>query len=117
MHRRTSFLVSALMSMVFFPVFAHEGHDHDDESLTEKQVAALATKTLPSLIQGKKIAATWAQAKQEAVTIRSAAGKDVWVVTYKNPSATDASGKPLFLFFDDLGNFIEANQSGKLAAE
>ena len=110
---RPTLLLAALLSIT--PVMAHEGHDHDEESLTEGEVKQLAAKTLPALIQAKKVAPSWSKAQPADVIIRPAAGKDIWVVTYK--SAANPAEKPLYLIFDDLGNFVEANQTGKVAGE
>ena len=109
---RSTLVFTAIFS--FASVHAHEGHDHDEESLTEGEVKQLAAKTLPALIQAKKVPASWSTAKQQDVIVRPAAGKDIWVVTYKS---ADASAKPLYLIFDDLGNFVESNQTGRLATE
>ena len=117
MLRRLKLLVLALLTATSFQTFAHEGHDHDEESLTEKQVAQIAAKTLPSLVQAKKVSAGWATAQREDITIRPVAGKDIWVVMYKNPDGKLDDGKSLALIFDDLGNFVAANHTGKLKTE
>ena len=109
---RSTLILTAILG--FASVHAHEGHDHDEESLTEGEVKQLAAKTLPALIQAKKVSASWSTAQQQDVIVRPAAGKDIWVVTYKS---ADASGKPLYLIFDDLGNFMESNHTGRLATE
>jgi hypothetical protein len=117
MLRRLKLFVLALLTATSFQAYAHEGHDHDEESLTEKQVAQIAAKTLPALVQAKKVGAGWATAQREQITIRPVAGKDIWVVTYQNPDGKVDDGKPLHLIFDDLGNFVEANHTGKLRTE
>lgn len=110
-------VLALLLSFGSYQILAHEGHDHEEESLTDKQVAQIAAKALPSLIQAKKVDAAWSKAQREDVTIKSVAGKDIWVVAYKNPNGKIADGKPLYLLFDDLGNFVEANHTAKLATE
>lgn len=116
MIRKFKIAVTALLALVTSHAVAHEGHDHD-ESLTEKQVVLIAGKTLPSLVQAKKVGAAWASAARQDVIIRPVAGKDIWVVTYKNPDGKVDGGQPLHLIFDDLGNFVEANHTGKLKSE
>lgn len=117
MIRHLVFLLTALLSVSSYQAIAHEGHDHDEEQLTDKQVGQIAAKALPSLIQAKKVDAAWAKAQREDITIASIAGKDMWVVTYKNPNGSVANGKPLYLLFDDLGNFVEANHTTKTTAQ
>jgi hypothetical protein len=110
---RLKSLVFAALFSLGLQAYAHEGHDHEEESLTEQQLAQIAAKALPSLVQSKKVNAAWSKAQRQDITITSAAGKDVWVVTYKNPDGKVDGGKPLNLVFDDLGNFVEANHTAK----
>jgi Family of unknown function (DUF6488) len=110
MIRPKTVLYIALLSFATAVSFAHEGHD---EKLTDKRVAQLADKSLPKVVQSKKLNAQWATAQRQSVVQRKAAGKDVWMVTYKGAGADGQ----LYLFFDDLGNFVDANQTGKLAGE
>jgi hypothetical protein len=110
MIRRTLILATALAFTV--GAFAHEGHDHE-EDLTDKDVAQLAVKALPAVIQSKKLAPAWSKAQQQDVTVESVNGKAIWVVVYKNPDGKVDGGSALYLFFDELGNFVEANQTGK----
>lgn len=116
MFRRTLIGLIALSSFISMGAQSHEGHDHEEE-LTEKQVSQLAAKTLPAVIQSKKLAASWSKAPQERVTVEQSDGKTVWVVSYKNPGGNVDQGSPLHLFFDDLGNFVDANQTGKVPAK
>ena len=111
MIRKTLVMVAALACMA--PLFAHEGHD-DEEDLNEKQVAQLATKALPSVVQSKKLAASWSKAQQQEVTVQQASGKILWVVAYQNAEAKSASEDMLYLFFDDVGNYVDANHTGKV---
>jgi hypothetical protein len=117
MFRHLTVMLAATLGLACAQVMAHEGHDHEEEALSEKQVGRLAAKTLPSLVQSKKVGAAWNAAQREGIRSRSAAGKEIWVVTYKNPDGKVDNGKPLHLIFDDLGNFVEANHTGKLATE
>ena len=103
------FLVG-LVGLMPLGVIAHPDHE-DEEPLTEQRVAALADKSLPALVSGKKVKPEWAQARRDSIAQRTVAGKDFWIVTYKK---TDGL---LYVFFDDIGNFVEANQTGKLTAE
>lgn len=116
MFRRITILITAVLGLTT-QALAHEGHDEEEASLTENRVGQLAARTLPSLIQSKKVRAAWADAQRENIAARSAAGKEIWVVAYKNPDGKVDKGKPLYLIFDGLGNFVEANNTGKLQTE
>ena len=113
MTRLKNLILTALFGFASFQAYAHEGHDHDEESLTQQQVAQIASKALPSLVQSKKVEAAWSKAQREDITVQSAAGKDQWVVAFKNPDGKVAGGKPLYLVFDELGNFVEATHTAK----
>jgi hypothetical protein len=115
MFRRITIILAAALGLAT-QVMAHEGHD-EEGPLTEKRAAALAAKTLPSLVQANKVEAAWAGAQREGIAARSAAGKQIWVVAYKNPDGKIDDGKSLFLIFDSLGNFVEANHTGTLKTE
>ena len=116
MFRRTFIVLMAFSSFISVGAWSHEGHDHEEE-LTEKQVSQLAAKTLPAVIQSKKLAASWSKAQQERVTVEQADGKILWVVSYKNPAGNVEKDSQLHLFFDDLGNFVDANHTGKMPAK
>jgi Family of unknown function (DUF6488) len=116
MIRRSLMLVAALAVVSTSPVVAHEGHDHD-EDLTDKQVAQIAAKALPSVIQSKKLSSAWSKAQRQEVTAESINDKVVWVVSYKNPDGKADGGSDLYLYFDDLGNYVDANQTGKAPAK
>ena len=111
MIRRTLVFIVACIGFGSLQTFAHEGHDHDEE-LTEQQVVKLAAKALPSVIKSKKLAGTWAKAARQEIIVESLGDKTIWVVPYKNPDGKTDGGKPLYLFFDELGNYIDANHSG-----
>jgi hypothetical protein len=114
---RLKSIVLAMLTVVSLQSYAHEGHDHENKALTDQEVAQIASKALPSLVQSKKVDAAWSKAQRQNVAMKSVAGKDIWVVTYKNPDGKVDGGQPLYLIFDDLGNFVEANHTAKLAAE
>jgi Family of unknown function (DUF6488) len=111
MIRRTMIAILVCMSLGSLQAFAHEGHDHE-EDLTEQQVAQLATKTLPAVIKAKKLAGSWATAERQEITVKSVDNKTIWVVPYKHPDGKTDGGKSLYLFFDELGNFVAANHTG-----
>jgi hypothetical protein len=90
--------------------FAHPG-GHGERELNTATVATLADANLPRLVESKKVGSEWAKAQRESVKLREEAGNWVWVVTYKRAAA---DGK-LYVFFDELGNFLEANHTGQLA--
>ena len=97
---------------------AHIGGHDDQEVLTQESVGALADRSLPQVIESRKLKPQWVMAQRQSVVQQKESGKTVWVVTYKNPSAkTGDLDAMLYVFFDDAGNFLEANHSGVLAGK
>jgi hypothetical protein len=110
------YLLSVILTCLGFfaqSVLAHEGHDHEEE-LTEQQVAKLATTTLPAVIKEKKLSTAWSKAQRQDITVQPAKDKVVWVVSHKNPDGKADGGKALYLFFDEFGNYVDANRSGEV---
>jgi hypothetical protein len=113
MFRSPHIVTAILVSLWSFSSMAHPGHD-EEEPLTEQQVAELANKSLPELVKGKQVDAVWGKAQQQKVAQAKSDGKDIWVVTYKAAKGSAAGKELLYVFFDDLGNFLSANHTGKL---
>ena len=113
MFRCTLIALAVCSNFIAAGARSHEGHDHE-EDLTEKQVAQLAAKSMPAVIQSKKLSASWSKAQQDGVSVEQANGKVLWVVAYKNTDGKADSGNTLYLFFDELGNYVDANHTGKV---
>lgn len=116
MTRFRTILYVALMGFAATAV-AHPNHD-EDEAMTSERAAKLADQSLPALVQSKKLKAAWLKGERQEAVKRNAGGREVWVVAYKAPAgAAGASEGSLYLFFDDLGNFIDANHTGSLPSK
>lgn len=105
-------LVAAVPLMLGATALAHEGHDHD-EPLTSTDAASLADKALPDVIKAQKLNVSWQKAQRQEPKVLTANGAEVWVVSYANAQETNTANRLLYLFFDDLGNFVTANHTGK----
>jgi hypothetical protein len=92
---------------------AHKGGHHDELALDPDGVAQLADASVAQLVKSQKLAAVWAKGQRQGASLRADSKPPIWVVTYKNPSASQGADAMLYVFFDELGNFLEANHTGK----
>lgn len=89
------------------------GHGSEDNALTEKDASLLAEKVLQALVWDRQLNASWQ--KRQVVETRSWQGKGqrLWMVSYKNPAENDPKKQMLYVFMDDLGNYLDVNHTGK----
>ena len=66
------------------------------------------------LIESKQLTESWLKRQLEDVSTRQTPAGLVWVVRYKNPVVTDKTEQTLYIFFDEFGNYMEANLSGRI---
>ncbi len=88
------------------------GHSHDPAS--KEQVLEKSKKTRDTLIKEGKIDAAWkdlAAENAEQKTFKS--GKKEWVVTFKDPKATDKAKETLYIFYSLTGNYLASNFTGQ----
>lgn len=93
--------------------YAHEGHDHDEEPVTQQEAAIIADRALVALVKNAEVDASWKATHRQATVSRQMESARVWVTTYKK-TASGAADEKLYIFMDAFGNFIEANRTGKL---
>jgi hypothetical protein len=97
--------------------YAHPDHDEEARPINEQQASTLADRAVSSLVNNKEIPATWQAQQRQATKSKLVQGARIWVVTYKNPAGKNANEQSLYLFFDELGNYIDANHTGELVAK
>jgi hypothetical protein len=95
-------------------VVAHEGHEHDEEPVTRAEAGSIADTALIGLVKNKEIDASWQGRKRTATREQRIAGKIVFVSTYDKPTVDGKGKDTLYIFIDAVGNYIEANSTGKL---
>jgi len=106
-------LLGSLLAAIASLTFAHAGHGHGTP-IPKDEVNVRAEQVVGFLIVGKKLARSWEKRQLKEVSSRESPDGLVWVVTYENPNETDKAKRTLYIFLDDLGNFIDSNHSGKL---
>lgn len=90
------------------------GHSHSKEPATKEAVLESSKIARDNLITEGKLDSSWKtitpdNAEQKEMKF----GKKEWLVTFKNPYATDKSKETLYMFFTLTGNYLAANFTGK----
>ena len=105
---------SLLFGMQSGPALAGAGHSHGPQTPVAKEVVVdRATSVLISLIDQKKIDASWAGQSVAGVEQKTFRHDPEWVVTFKNGEIKDASKKTLYMFFSLSGEPLGANYTGE----
>jgi hypothetical protein len=88
-------------------------HFHGSAPATKETVSGCAVKHQQALVAGGKVDKSWAAIKPTSLEqVDGKKGKE-WLVTFKDPAATDKSKETLYMFFTLQGNLIASNFSGK----
>lgn len=87
------------------------GHSHGPVSKEEILPAGISVKE--RLIKQGKIDPSWEGIAPEAAEQVDGNGRKEWLVTFKNPAATDKDKERLHVFFTLDGFFVAANFTGK----
>jgi hypothetical protein len=111
--KRFNKLIGLVLVALVSSGYAHEGHDHDEEPVTQQEAAKIADRALVALVKNSEVDAAWKVTHRQATVSKQIEGARVWVTTYKK-SVTGAAEEKLYIFMDEFVNYIEANKTGKL---
>lgn len=105
---------SLLFGMQSVPVLAGSDHSHGPQTLVAKEeVVDRATNVLTSLIDNKKIDASWAGKAVAGVEQKTFGHGPEWVISFENGEIKDESKKTLYIFFSLGGEPLGANYTGE----
>ena len=112
-----AFTASLSTALLFAPAaFAGGGgscHFHGNAPAKETVVVGCAKGQLETLVSKAKIEASWKSVSlDKAETVDGKSTKE-WKLTFKNPAATEANKKTLYMFYSLSSNFIGANFTGQ----
>jgi hypothetical protein len=103
---------SSFLVPTAFASGAGVGHSHSKRPFTKEEILKSSEEVRDKLIKDGKIDPTWKTIKpSDAIEKEFKKGKE-WVVTFKNPAATDKSKESLYLFYALNGNFLASNYTG-----
>lgn len=106
------FLGSVLAFTALFANAHRDGHD-ESQPIGQAQAAARAETIVPMLIKDNKLASSWNQRERREVKSLDTGKGRVWVVRYRNAAEKDTKKRDLYVFVDELGNFVTMNHTGK----
>ncbi|MBL8508205.1 MAG: hypothetical protein JNM11_07040 [Chitinimonas sp.] len=105
-------LIGALFAVAAVAAQAHG--NHADAPISKDGAEVRSGKVIDMLVDAKKLPASWKMTKVKEATSRQTPNGPIWVISYQNPTETDAAKRNLFVFFDETGNYIGANHTGDL---
>jgi hypothetical protein len=103
-----------LTALIALPVLAHEGHDDAIKPINQQQAVTRSDAALAGLVKNKEVEALWQASLRQATKIEKIKGARIWVTSYAKPAASSSKEERLYVFLDELGNYIDANKTGKL---
>ena len=105
---------SLLFGMQSSPALAGAGHSHGPQTpVAKEEVVDRATSVLNSLVDQKKIDASWAGKAVAGVEQKTFRHDPEWVVKFENGEIKDTSKKTLYMFFSIGGEPLGANYTGE----
>jgi hypothetical protein len=114
MNALTRLLITALLALSAVTASAHPNHG-SVTPITREDASLLGERIVNMLIETKKLPQSWREKQPADVSTRQApGGASVWVVRYENPEESDGSKRTIYIFFDEYGNFLGGNYSGKM---
>jgi hypothetical protein len=106
------FLASACFALLAGVASAHP--NHGGPPVTKEELPALGQRVMASLVDAKQLAPTWRGKPVKEISSRQVPEGLLWIVSLENPAEADNAKRTVYLFFDEFGNFIGGNHSGKL---
>ncbi len=112
-------LALALVALPAFRALADGGgvaHTHSHTPASKEQILDVAKKMRDKLITDGKVDASWKAIEPDSAEQKEFGEKKKkkeWVVTFKDPKATDKAKGTLYMYFSLPGNYLAANFTGK----
>jgi hypothetical protein len=88
--------------------------NHDGPPISREELPALGQRTMSLLVDAKQLAPSWRGKPVKEVSSRQLPDGVVWIVTVENPGEADQAKRTVYMFFDELGNFLGGNHTGPL---
>jgi hypothetical protein len=106
-------VVGTLFALYLVGAAAHPNHG-DGPPITKEELPVLGQRAMVALVEAKQLAPSWQGRAAKNVRSEQTPAGLVWVLDYENPAETDRAKRNVSIFFDEFGNFIGGNHSGKL---
>jgi hypothetical protein len=112
MSRLAQFAAGLCFALCAGLALAHPNHA-DGPPVAKDELPALGQRVMGSLVQSQ-LASSWQGKTAKDVRSAQTPAGLVWIVSYENPAETDAAKRSLYIFFDEFGNFLGGNHSGRI---
>jgi hypothetical protein len=107
------FIAAACFALLASVASAHPNHG-DGPPVAKEELPALGQRAIVALVQSKQLAPSWqGRAAKDVRSEQTPAGL-LWIISYENPAETDRVKRTVHFFFDEFGNFLGGNHTGKL---
>ena len=102
----TAFLLAAAL--------ANAHGNHDEAPITRDIASSRGGLVIKALVAEKKLARSWQKGPEKNIVNRATPAGVYWVISYENAAEKTADKRTLYIFLDELGNYIGANHTGQL---
>jgi hypothetical protein len=103
---------AALLALLAGLASAHP--NHEGPPISREELPGLGQRTMSLLVDAKQLAPSWRGKPVKEVSSRQLPEGMVWTVSADNPGEADPAKRTVYMFFDELGNFIGGNHTGPL---
>jgi hypothetical protein len=110
---RARLIIASLLMLSALASHAHPFHGNVTP-ITKEDAGLLGERVVSLMVQGSKLPGSWRGRTPADISTRDTAQGAVWVVRYENPDEADVAKRTIYLFFDEYGNYLGGNYSGKM---
>src|SRR5215217_7978577 len=103
-------LAAAILALCMTGAGAHPFHD--GPPISKDELPGLGQRTVALLVDYKQLAPSWVGKPVKEVSSRQLPEGMIWVVAVENPAEVDKAKRTVYMFFDELGNFLGGNHTG-----
>ncbi len=103
-------LVVAALMLDARPLAAHPG---GHGPIDYEQALESGAMVVEEMVEGKYVDASWHGMRPISAQRMIRNQENVWMVTVRNPDAPDPAKRMLYIFFDEFGDYLAANHTGR----
>jgi hypothetical protein len=101
-------------SFVLFAAALSAHPNHDGPPISKAELPGLGQRTLSLLVDAKQLPPSWRGKPVKDVSSRELPEGTLWIVSAENPGEADPAKRTVYMFFDELGNFVGGNHTGPM---
>jgi Family of unknown function (DUF6488) len=109
MNHLVRFVAAGVFALLAGAASAHP--NHDGPPISKAELPGLGQRALSLLVDAKQLAPSWRGKPVKEVSSRQLPEGILWIVTADNPGEADPAKRTVYMFFDELGNFVGGNHT------